>query len=75
MNISKKLSCSIILKLISKNLKSKEVNILKCRCDEHFKSQTLLQLFKLEMKEATEEEPCRVSYCVASAEEVHSITD
>lgn len=54
MNIFKKLSCSIILKLISKNLKNKEVNILKCRCNEHFKSQTLLQLFKLEMKEAIE---------------------
>ena len=43
-----------MLKLIRKNLKNKEVNILKCRCNEHFKCQTLLQLFKLEMKEATE---------------------
>lgn len=62
------------MKLITKNLKVKEVNVFECRHDEHFKSQKSFHLFKTCNEKATEA-PYRVSYCIALAGEVQTITE
>lgn len=50
------------------------MNVFECRHDEHFKSQKSFHLFKTWNEKATEA-PYRVSYCIALAGEMQTITE